>query len=82
MPPQYAYPQSYPSYPGYYQPQQPVYYSNRAPGGLPPDQATVDVKAFLPAQYEHVQVDPTTVMAVIAVGLGVYYVMSKKKKEH
>lgn len=70
-----------PAYPGYYQPQ-PVYYSNRGPGGLPADQATVDVKAFLPAQYEHVQVDPMTVMALIAVGLGIYYVATKKKKEH
>jgi hypothetical protein len=75
MPPQYA----YPSYPGYY-PQQPVYYSNRAPGGLPPDQASVDVKAFIPAQYEHVRVDPMTVAAVIAVGLGIYFVMTKKKE--
>lgn len=75
----YPYGQS-PAYPGYYQPQ-PLYYSNRGPGGLPADQATVDVKAFLPAQYEHVQVDPTTVMAAIIVGVGIYMVMSKKKKE-
>lgn len=63
----------------YYPP--PVYYSNRAPGGLPADQASVDVKAFIPAQYEHVQVDPTTVMAAIIVGVGIYIVWSKKKKE-
>lgn len=68
-----------PAYPGYYQP---VYYSNRGPGGLPADQATVDVKAFLPAQYEHVSVDPTTVMAAIIVGVGIYLVATRKKKEH
>lgn len=70
-----------PAYPGYYQPQQPYYYSNRGPGGLPADQASVDVKAFLPAQYEHVQVDPTTVMAAIIVGVGIYIVATRKKKE-
>ena len=68
----------YGQYPGYYQPQ-PVYYSNRAPGGLPADQATVDVKAFIPAQYEHVQVDPMTVAAAIIIGVGIYIVATKKK---
>lgn len=72
-----------PAYPGYYQPYQyGPYYSNRAPGGLPADRASVDVKAFLPAQYEHVQVDPTTVMAAIIVGVGIYIVATRKKKEH
>lgn len=61
-------PQAYP--PGYYP---------AGPGGLPADRASVDVKAFIPAQYEHVQVDPTTVMALILVGLGVYYVATHKK---
>ena len=72
------------SYPGYYAPAptyygQPSYYSNRGPGGLPTDRATVDVKAFIPAQYEHVSVDPMTVMAAIVVGIGIYLVATKKK---
>lgn len=72
------------SYPGYYAPSAPSYYGpspyySRGPGGLPADRASVDVKAFIPAQYEHVQVDPMTVMAAIVVGLGIFYVATKKK---
>jgi hypothetical protein len=73
-------PYSYPgSYPGYYAP---TYYGpgySRGPGGLPADRASVDVKAFVPAQYEHVNVDPMTVMAAIVVGVGIYFVATRKK---
>lgn len=75
MPP-YSYPGYYPPAPTYYGPSP---YSNRGPGGLPTDRATVDVKAFIPAQYEHVSVDPMTVMAAIVVGIGIYLVATKKK---
>lgn len=68
--------------PQYYPPGYQPYYSNRGPGGLPADHPSVDVKAFIPAQYEHVQVDPTTVMVLILVGLGIYYVASNKKHHH
>lgn len=75
-------PYSYPGYPGYYAPA-PTYYGqpyyNRGPGGLPADRATVDVKAFIPAQYEHVRVDPMTVMAALVVGVGIFLVATKKK---
>ena len=77
MPP-YSYPGYYAPAPTYYGPPAP-YYSNRGPGGLPADRASVDVKAFIPAQYEHVRVDPMTVMAALVVGVGIFLVATKKK---
>lgn len=78
MPPQqYYYPQ-----PGYAPPPPPSYYgpSRRGPGGLPRDEASLDVKAFIPAQYDHIQVHPGGVMAVLGVGVIVYLVATRKKK--
>lgn len=59
----------FPQQPGYY-PQQPYYAPGsypygQAPGGLPNNQASLDVKAFIPAQYEHVRLTPATGMAIL-----------------
>lgn len=82
-------PAYYPPQPTYY-PQQaaygppaygpPAYGPPRGPGGLPADRATLDVRAFIPAQYEHVRVSPGTGMAVVAVGLVVVLVLMRDKK--
>jgi hypothetical protein len=74
--------------PGYYQqPQQAVYYPpsydrgpRRAPGGLPADHASLDVKAFVPAQYEHIRMEPGTAMLLIAGGVIVFLLLNNKKK--
>lgn len=81
-----AMPAYYPDDPGYAYgppPRQPAYYppSRRGPGGLPRDEASLDVRAFIPAQYDHVQVHPGGVMAVLGVGVIVYLLAVKKKKE-
>lgn len=79
--------------PGYYPPQQAIYYPppaygpgpnygpHRAPGGLPADRASVDVKAFVPAQYEHIRVEPGTVMLLVAGGVIAYLLINNKKKK-
>lgn len=64
--------------PGYYQ--QPGYYPQRGPGGLPTDEASLDVRAFVPAQYEHIRVNPTHVMMAIGAVVVIYLVMDRKKK--
>lgn len=79
-PPQQAYYQQ----PGYYPPQ-PAYAPQgygppRGPGGLPTDRATLDVRAFIPAQYEHVRVSPGTGFAVVAVGVVVIFLLARDKK--
>lgn len=74
MPPYYAPPPSY--YPPSYAPS---YGPPRGPGGLPTDRASVDVKTFIPAQYEHVRFNPATVALVIGFGVIVYAVATKKK---
>jgi hypothetical protein len=73
--------------PGYYPPPPPpgygpAYYGppRRGPGGLPTDQASVDVRAFIPAQYEHVRVNPATVAMVIGAVVIAALVMDRKKK--
>lgn len=77
-PPQQSY---YPPQQGYYQ-SAPTYYGpTRAPGGLPAGHASLDVKAFVPAQYEHIRVNPTTAMLLVGVSvLAVLFVLDKKKK--
>jgi hypothetical protein len=60
----------------------PAYGPPRGPGGLPTDRATVDVRAFIPAQYEHVRVSPGTGMAVVAVGVVVVLLLMRDKKHH
>jgi hypothetical protein len=81
----------YPPQPTYYAPPPgygppaygPVAYGPpRGPGGLPADRASVDVKAFIPAQYEHVRVSPGTGMAVVAVGFVVVLLLMRDKKHH
>lgn len=78
-----AAPEGDPIMPPYYQQQSyyppPGYGPPRGPGGLPTDRATVDVRAFIPAQYEHVQINPMMVMAVLAVGVVAYLAVNKKK---
>lgn len=63
-------------------PPQRAYYSppRRGPGGLPRDEASLDIKTFIPAQYDHVQIHPGGVMAVLAVGAIVYIFATRKKK--
>jgi hypothetical protein len=90
-------PQGAPSMPAYYPQQEAEYYPpqqayypqgpaygygpTRAPGGLPAGHASLDVKAFVPAQYEHIRVNPTTAMLMVGVGvLAVLLVLDKKKK--
>lgn len=65
--------QYYPPQPGY----APAPYYPYAP--QPQREASVDIKAFIPAQYEHVRFNPMTVALVIAVGVGTVLVMNKRK---
>jgi hypothetical protein len=55
-----------------------VYYP---PAHMAPRQASVDIKAFIPAQYEHVKFNPATMMLVFGVGLAVVLVMQKKQAQ-
>lgn len=68
--------------PAYYTPPPPSYQYGpaRGPGGLPADRASVDVRAFVPAQYEHIRIEPTTAMAVVAVGVVIALMLAQKKK--
>lgn len=84
--PYYQQPQTgyYPQ-PGYYPPpQQPYGYGPpRGPGGLPVDHASLDVKAFIPAQYDHIQLEPAQGFAILAAGLViVLLVTNHKNKQH
>jgi hypothetical protein len=65
--------------PGYYPPQ--PYYAQTGPGGLPTDRASLDVKAFIPAQYQHVRVSPGGVALVLAAGVIVVLLVNKKKEK-
>lgn len=82
MPPYYPQQQAYyppsPYGPSGYGPS--PYGPPRGPGGLPTDRASVDVRAFIPAQYEHVRVSPGTGMAVVAVGVVVVLLLMRDKK--
>ena len=42
-------------------------------------EASVDIKAFVPAQFEHVRFNPATLMLVLGVGVAVVLVMQKKQ---
>ena len=69
--------------PGYYPPPSPYGYGRGptfAPGGLPIDHASLDVKAFIPAQFDHIQLDAATGMAILAAGLGVVLLVSHHRK--
>lgn len=71
--------------PTYYQPS---YYANprttqpyaRGPGGLPTDRASVDIKAFIPAQYEHIRINPSLPMIVLG-GIVIFMIMKDRKKK-
>ena len=81
-----------PTMPAYYPPQ-PTYYAPppaygppgygppRMPGGLPADRASLDVRAFIPAQYEHVRVTPATGLAIVAFGILAIVAVSKIRGE-
>lgn len=56
------------------------YYQPAPTGGLPPDQASLDVRAFIPAQYEHVRINPTWVMVALGIGVAVLVMKNKEKK--
>lgn len=78
--------------PAYYPPPPPAFYPPpaygppgygppRGPGGLPADRATLDVRAFIPAQYEHVRITPATGLALVAFGLLAVMAVSKIRGE-
>ncbi len=75
-PQQQYYPQS-----GYAPPPRPGYYP-QAPraGGLPTDRATLDVKTFIPAQYEHISLSPAGGMVIILVGVMAAMLISQHRK--
>jgi peptidoglycan hydrolase-like protein with peptidoglycan-binding domain len=76
------YPQAQPSY----YPSSPPYGYGRgptfAPGGLPLDHASIDVNAFIPAQFDHIQLDAGTGMAILAAGLGVVLLVTHQRNRH
>lgn len=65
--------------PGYYPPPGYNYGPPRAPGGLPGDRATLDVKAFIPAQYEHVSLSPWNGVAIVGIGVSLILLLAAKK---
>jgi len=65
----------YPPQPNYYPPG----YAPRGPGGLPTNQASLDVKAFIPAQYDHIQLHPASGLAIVAVGVLLALVVSQHR---
>ncbi len=71
----------YPQQTGYYPPARPGYYP-QAPraGGLPTDRATLDVKTFIPAQYEHISLSPAGGMVIILVGVMAAMLISQHRK--
>ncbi len=70
----------YYSAPSYYPPPY-APYPPRGPGGLPTDRATLDVKAFIPAQYQHVRVSPGGVALVLLAGVVIIMLVNKDKKK-
>ncbi len=74
--------------PNYYQPPPPAYYPQpqgyypQAPraGGLPTDRATLDVRAFIPAQYQHVRLSPVTGLLLVGGGLALIALIVKNRK--
>lgn len=72
----------FPQQQSYYPPQQSYYppgYAPRGPGGLPTNQASLDVKAFIPAQYDHIQLHPASGLAIVAVGVLLALVVSQHR---
>lgn len=71
--------------PNYYPPQQPYYPQPGYPGapragGLPTDRASLDVKAFIPAQYQHIRLSPVTGLLVVGGGLALIMLIVKNRK--
>lgn len=64
--------------PGYYPPPPPAY-GYGPPRG--PQQASVDIKAFIPAQYEHVKFNPAVVALVIGGVVATVLVMQKRQEK-
>lgn len=58
----------------------PAPYMPRGPAGLPADRASFDVRAFIPAQYEHLRIHPGLGMAIVVVGVVAVLMASKHKK--
>jgi hypothetical protein len=73
MNPPYYPPSPYPSS-GY-----PAYAPPRA-GGLPTDRATLDVKAFIPAQYQHVRLSPVGGLLIVGGALAVIMLIMQNRK--
>ena len=73
----------YPDDPGYGYgppPPPPTYYGPpRRVHGLPRDEASLDVKAFIPAQYDHIQLHPASGLAIVAVGVLLALVVSQHR---
>ena len=59
----------------------PGYMPQRGPGGLPTDRASFDVRAFIPAQYEHIRLDPTWIVVALGVGLGALLYSQRNKRD-
>lgn len=80
-----GHPVPYPQQQPYYAPQQQMYSPGyapmqpRGPGGLPTDRATLDVKAFIPAQYQHVSISPFVGIALIVGTLAVIGMVKRHK---
>lgn len=70
----------YPPPPGYAPAYAPTYYS-RGPGGLPTDRASFDVKAFIPAQYEHVNFSGAGLAALALGGVVVFMLVKQRRGE-
>lgn len=70
--------------PGYYPPPPgyaPSYYPSRGPGGMPSDRASFDVKAFIPAQYEHVNFSGAGLAALALGGVVVFMLVKQRRGE-
>ena len=55
-------------------------YMRRGPGGLPTNQASLDIRAFIPAQYDHIQIHPAgVIVGVLAVVTTVLLVQRSRR---
>jgi len=71
----------YPQQTSYYPPSRPGYPPQivRA-GGLPTDQASLDVRAFIPAQYEHIRLTPAGGLVIVLLGVMAAMLISQHRK--
>ncbi len=71
----------YPQQTGYYPPARPGYPPQMVrAGGLPTDQASLDVKAFIPAQYEHIRLTPAGGLVIVLLGVMAAMLISQHRK--